>query len=209
MRYQSGNFGIQENSIPFLLGEADYFDYYRVERYRVGVSYLFSALELELRAGAKSEKHASLDKTTDYNLLRRDVEHRPNPEVDEGRLRAVDIKLIFGGAPLRMGKAAARRVEASIEHSPGWLEGDFDFTQYGIVIDWRFSTSRASKPSELDLRLAASTFTGDLPVQRFGALDVRVWRLTQYGGFKTLRGRPYEGDRHIALFWEQGRGGRS
>lgn len=203
VRFQSDNYGIDLNSIPYLLGFDDYFDYYWNERWRGEVDYLFLDQRLRLAVGINAEKHSSLAKTSNYDLFGRVDERRPNPPVEEGALRSVEARLVVGGPRLPFG-TPQRRLEAWAEHSRSSLGSDFSFTLYRARVDWRAATlwRTRARPATLVLRLTAGTFTGELPVQRFGALDVRIWRVTPYGGFKAVRDRPYEGDQYVALFWE-------
>lgn len=156
-----------------------------------------------LEAEIRGERHTSLAKTTDFDLLDRVEEWRPNPAIDPGRLHSVALLFVVGGPRVPFGSGAQRRLELGVEHSRRWFDGDFAFTLYHCRADYRLDTfGRGGKrPAFVDLRLMAGTFTGDLPVQRFGALDVRIWALSPYGGFRSVRDRPYEGDQYAALYW--------
>lgn len=203
VRYQSDNYGIDLNSLPALLGLADYFDYYWNERWRLELDRELAGGAVRLEGELRAERHSSLPKTTDFDLLDRVDAWRPNPAVDDGRLRSVAVLFVAGGPRVPFGTGAKRRLELGVEHSRRWLQGDYAFTLYHFRADYMLQTlgRGGTRPAVLDLRLVAGTFTGDLPVQRFGALDVRIWALTPYGGFRSVRDRPYEGDRHAAVYW--------
>ena len=57
-------------------------------------------------------------------------------------------------------------------------------------------------PNTLELRLVGGTFSGTLPVQRFGILDVSLGAFSPFGVFKSLQGYPLEGEKYFAVFWE-------
>ena len=84
------------------------------------------------------------------------------------------------------------------------MGSDFSFTRYRMALDWHLKTfwRRRFVPNALDLRLVAGTFTGDLPPQRFSAIDVAMGPLSPFGVLRSTHGHPYQGDRYAALFWE-------
>ena len=191
------------NSAQSLLGLDDYFDYYWREglRWRIGLS-LPRRIGLEL--GFKDEAHSSLEGGTDaFNLLGRDWS-RPNPAVEEGRLRSLEAGFTWGGRYRPFGMTANRRVEARVEHGSPALGGDFSFTRLRLALDGHFKTflKRRSVPNALDLRLAAGYSLGELPPQRFGALEAGMAFFSPFGTFRTVRGHPFEGERYAALYWE-------
>lgn len=52
------------------------------------------------------------------------------------------------------------------------------------------------------MRIAGSTFTGDLPLQRFSAIDGAFMGYSPLGAFKTLYNQPAAGEKMLALFAE-------
>ena len=190
------------NSAQSLLGLDDYFDHYWWEgfRWRLGLS-LPRRIGLEL--GFNDEAHSSLEGTDAFNLLGRDWS-RPNPAVEEGRLRSLEAGFTWGGRYRPFGLTANRRVEARVEHGSGALGGDFSFTRLRLALDGHFKTflKRRSSPNALDLRLVAGYSSGELPPQRFGALEAGMAFFSPFGTFRTVRGHPFEGERYAALYWE-------
>ena len=124
------------NSAQSLIGLDDYFDYYWREgfRLRLGLS-LPRRTGLEL--GFNDEAHSSLEGTDAFNLLGRDWS-RPNPAVEEGRLRSLEAGFTLGGPYRPFGLTANRRVEAKVEHGSEALGGDFSFTRLRLVLDRPF-----------------------------------------------------------------------
>lgn|GEM_PF-4691928 len=216
-RYFSQGYTLSENSYPFLLSLDDYFDFYWRRQLRLESGYRSKAAPSRITAGLNLEEHSSLEKNTDFNLLctfqprngrlydwlcrGRELDYRPNPAIDEGRLHSLDLALDINGEAPR----AAHNVVLEVEHSAAWLGSDFPFTRFGAKIDGLGDNyaKRWFKPAKVRYRLVAGAATGDLPVQRYGAVDASVSVYAPFGTFKTLRDQPYEGARYGALFWQQ------
>ena len=201
-RIPSDSYPLLLNSAQSLPGLDDYFDYYWREgfRWRLGLS-LPRRADLEL--GLNDEEHSSLEGTHAFNLLGRDWS-RPNPAVAEGRLRSLEGGFKWGGPYRPFGVTANRRVEARVEHGSGAMGGDFSFTRLRLALDGHFKTflRRRPSPNALDLRLVAGYSLGELPPQRFGALEAGMGFFSPFGAFRTVRGHPFEGERYAALYWE-------
>ena len=202
-RYASDVYGRFLNSAAVLLGEVDYFDYVGAERVRFTADVRPRRPDVRLGLGLNVERYFSVAQTTGYDLLAgRDF--RPNPDVREGRLRSVGASLAWGDdAPL--GIIGRRRLELDVEHGPdGFLGSDFSFTRVEAALDWRFTTllPRRLLPNTLDVRLVGGALRGRPPLQRLGIVDGTLSVYAPFGGLRTLAGRPYEGERHAALFWE-------
>jgi hypothetical protein len=192
------------NSLWTLSGEPDYFDYIGNERFRLSIRQAFSGPELNLELQVRNERHFSVDKATDYNVLGRSVVQPPNPSVDEGRLRSAVLTATLGDGGL-LGVTPLNRLQASVEYSdPGIAASDFDFTRAEVVADARIETffQRRFLPNTLDLRLDAGASLGTPPLQRFGVVEASPLPYTPFGALRTLDDRPYQGEHHAALFWE-------
>ena len=191
------------NSGQFLLGLDDYFDYYRNERLRARV-HLSLPGQVGLAMGFNHEVHSSLRETTAFSLLNRNWRPRPNPAIEEGRLRSVEVGFEWGGPYQPFGMTANRRVEVGVEHSGAGLGSDFSFTRLRLALDGHFKTflKRRFTPNALDVRLVAGYSIGDVPVQRFGSLEASMGLFSPFGAFRTVRGHPYEGEHYAALYWE-------
>ena len=180
-----------------LLGFEDYYDYYWRESTDFEMIQTFWKRKAVLNFGFYDAKHTSLSKQTDFNILGRDKMQRLNPHIDEGRMRYIDFRFLF----LR---SLYKRVMARIEwSSKDIFKSDFSYAKYELGFDWRIETflRRRANPNVLDVRVTAGTFTGDLPVQRFGVLD--IWRpFTSFGTFKHLSDYPYEGEKYVGVYWQ-------
>ncbi len=205
LRYRNDLYGRLVNSVEVLFGGDDYFDYFRNERFFANAGVSLLQPEARLSVGYRHEDHASLQQTTNYALVDRKDRLRPNPPVDEGRLRAVTATLILGDDFNPLHVFGRNRLALTLERSqPDVLGSRFAYTRLSLLADGRLETfyRRRLIPNTLDVRLSAGTFSGDLPVQRFGIVDGRLGLYTPFGALKTLGGRPYEGEKYLAFFWE-------
>lgn len=95
--YGSSVYPMIANTAQALLAVDDYFDYYWVEGYGVstGIGTGWPA-PWHVRLDWRDEDHSSLEKQTDFDLLRSSHSARPNPSVDEGRMRRLDVTFGIG-----------------------------------------------------------------------------------------------------------------
>ena len=202
-RTPSDSYPLLFNSGQSLLGLDDYFDYYWNERLRGRLHFSLPG-RIGLQVGFNHEEHSSLQETTAFSLLNRDWKPRPNPAIEEGRLRSVEVGFEWGEPYQPFGMTANRRVEVGVEHSSGGLGSDFSFTRLHLALDGHFKTflKRRFTPNALDVRLVAGYSIGDVPVQRFGSLEASMGFFSPFGAFRTVRGHPYEGEHYAALYWE-------
>lgn len=209
------------NGLDMLLGDADYFDYFDNERWRLRASYLIRPIDLRVGVRLADEQHASV--ATDSSDITRfdlragvtnniltkilfggDDPQRLNPPIKEGRLRSVKLELEWRDGSRPLGVAGKRGVRLSVEHSdPAW-GSDYDFTKFAAGINWRFETflQRRLLPMTLDVYATGGTHLGDLPLQRFGTVAGGLSPYPSFGILRTLDRRPYEGPRYLAFFWE-------
>ena len=108
----------------------------------------------------------------DWLCRGRELDYRPNPAIDEGRLHSLDLALDINGEAPR----AAHNVVLEVEHSATWLGSDFSFARFGAKIDGLGDNfaKRWFKPASVRYRLVAGAATGDLPVQRYGAGPLKL-----------------------------------
>ena len=204
-RYASHAYPRLLTSLFSVCGQPDYFDYYWSEGVGLAWKRTFDGLKTDLSVGFRAEEHSSLPTATDYALFRKERVRRENPPVDEGSLRSIFLAVASGSNPIPLGFAGQRRLEFTLEYSDRSLfRSDFSFLRLGLVLDWRMATlfRRRFSPNCLDLRIVASTSAGRLPVQRFVIVDASLGGFSAFGAFKSLRSRPYEGEKTLAVFWE-------
>ncbi len=203
-RIASAAYGRLVPSVAALVGEPDYFDYYRREG-------LYATLGVRVRRVrvalfGLAEKHRAVPQTTGYDLLGQDAPPRPNPAVPEGDLRSLGAEVTVGrlGSGIEADLAGQRGLRLRLEVADGALGSDFAFTRAEAVAAVRVPTflRRRLFPNTLDLRLAGGLHGGDLPPQRFFGIDGTVLGWAPGGVSRSLRGTPVEGDRYVAATWE-------
>jgi hypothetical protein len=202
-RYASERYTRAVNGAWALAGEADYFDYARSER--VGGFVEQAVGPVGVRLTASSERLAPVAKRTDYDLFARSGPLRPNPAVPRQTLRSAAVSLAWGEDIDSFGGDVQRRVSVSVEHSSDALvETAADYTRLAAAAEVRVPTffRRRLVPNALRLRAEAGLAAGDLPAARSLIVEGSLLPYAPFGSLRTLDGRPYEGDRVAALFWE-------
>ena len=190
--------------IPNLLGNTNYFDYYRREGYRVFTQWELPR-DLSAAIGFSNEDHFSLPATSGYDLLGQSSNTRPNPAIDEGHLQALDVAFGYNlDEDYNYGVTGQRYLRVALEHSSPELGSDFDYTRYEARLSWSFPTfyKRRLMPNTLDIGLKAGTFSGRLPQQKPGTIDGALGIFSPYGILRSLRNHPYKGEQYLALHME-------
>lgn len=204
-RYRSSVYGRIPNSIWTLRGGLDYFDYMGNERVRVGIGHRLPGWQTRVRLRYNDERQFSVTRNTSYDLFGYDRQQPSNPAIEDGQLRSLELQLDIGGTRPQLGLFGENRLSLRVEHSNSdGLASDYDFTRYHLQVDGQIETflRRRLMPNALDLRLVAGTFSGTLPVQRFGIVEASWRPFSMFGALKTLEARPYEGEQYAALYWE-------
>lgn len=201
-RYNSQVYSPGFTVVTNLMGQSDYYDYYRKEAFRIYNRLGHYRTGLMLQLGFKSEKHRSLPAVTAYDLLGEDNLLQFNPPVDEGRLNALILTTGYNlNEEYSLGVTGLKRIRIDMEYSGGRIGSDFDYILYRAAVDWSFPTfyNRRFFPNTLDLKLYAGTHTGTLPIQKFGIVDGALQYFSPFGSLKTIRNRPYEGSSWIGI----------
>lgn len=204
-QYRSPVYGRLPNSLWTLGGGFDYFDYMGTERVRIGVEQQLPRWEASARVQFNTERLFSVARTTSYDLFGRNQPQPINPPVNEDLLRSLSLHVEIGDPGPQLGIFGENAVRLDIEHSNSdWLSSGFDFTRFQVQLDGHVETffQRRALPNALDVRLVGGTFTGTLPVQRFGIVDASWRPFNVFGTLKTLAHRPYRGEQYAALHWE-------
>ncbi|MEM1128299.1 MAG: carboxypeptidase-like regulatory domain-containing protein [Bacteroidota bacterium] len=194
---RSGTYPQGLNTVASLLGAGDYYDYlwsrratldvrYAFPRLRLGVGYRYAlpeSVELEQRSGWLGPSPL-----------------RPNLPAEEGTMQTVTASVAWGGPPTPLRTDALNRAALTVEHA---LPGDFDFTTVHLDLDGAVPTffRKRLRPNQLHTRLRAATFRGDLPPQRWAALDGTLGLFGGFGAFRSRRDRPYVGTQALGFFW--------
>src|SRR5690606_28234602 len=89
----------------------------------------------------RNEEHSSLDKVTNYSLLYPSTIQRPNPAIDEGMMRSLELGYVLGGDRTPFAIIGQNRVEIKAEWSNSDIfNSDFNYGSYQIAIDRRIPT---------------------------------------------------------------------
>ncbi|MBN2416848.1 carboxypeptidase-like regulatory domain-containing protein [bacterium] len=194
------------NSLNFLCGQPDYFDYYWSEAWNLTVGYAFRLkTQVHLEAGLRRERGESLSKTTEWTLFDNDRLHRENPAIDEGTTSGLTAAVTLGDGFAPWGFIGFNRMRVEVEYAhPDLMGSDAAFTSWNLVLDGRIPTflPRRFLPNVIDFRIIGGTVTGDPPLQRLGSMDARLGIFTPYGTFRAIRHRPVTGRSYAGMFWE-------
>jgi hypothetical protein len=204
-RYKSDLYDLTENSVLPLLGRYDYFDYLWNDGFTGEIGYRFKKINSTFKVGFNDYHQTSLAGVTNYDLLGRDYQQRINPPIDDGWLRSLSFTFDYGDKFIPFSPIGQQHITLHVEHSiPDVINSDYDFTTYQLSVDWRFKTffTRRFLSNVLDLRLVGGTYSGKLPLQKFGILDASMGGYTPFGSFKTQRSNPFEGESYLGLYWE-------
>jgi len=204
-RYNSQVHSSIISSSYFISNKPDYFDYYRADQLELKAEHRLPRNRGVLGLAYLNALQTSLDKVTDYSLLRKDLIQRPNPSIEDGIMRSLTFKYSRGDELIPFSIVGQNRLEASIELSDQALfNSEYSFVRYSFKIDRRIPTfyKRRFLPNTFDIRLDAATSTGSLPLQRFGIVDATTGSYAAFGSLKTQNAHPYEGEHHLALHWE-------
>jgi hypothetical protein len=204
-RYQSEIHSKFSTGLVSFLGEHDYFDYFWNQKAYLSAGYDFRKINIQSSLQFNLEKHRSLEKETNYNVLGLNRVQRPNPKINDGDLRSFKWRIGYGGDYIPLGVVSQNYLSLEIEHSPGSLfKSDFNFTTYRAIAEWSFPTffKRRFMSNMLIVRFTGGTFSGKLPVQRFGIVESSQSWYMPFGTLRTNQKYPYEGEQYAAFFWE-------
>jgi hypothetical protein len=204
-RYQSRLYPMLFSSVHTLLGYRDYFDYYRNRKWQLKISYGLSLINSRLSLAVNDENHHNLVKSTDFNILGRNISQRENPAIPEGRLRSLEIRFNNSQEYAPFGIIGQNYWQFLLEYShPDLFNSEFDFLRVEAALDFRINTflRRRMLPNTLDIQLLVGNSSGTLPPQRFGIVDGALQIFGPYGSMRTLIGRPYEGEKYAGIYWE-------
>lgn len=192
-------------SVFSLFGRDDYRDYYMAYGW-CGYLEAKPLSMLTMKLSYLSERETSVFQHTDFNILSFGHSYRPNPAIDDGKMRSVRLDLGYGGEKVPLGLVPVNAVELSAEFSsPSILRSDFDFSRYYMTASYSFPTFLTSYlfPPELRLMFAGGISTGKLPPQRDFVLDSQLGRFAPFGVLRTAYPREFIGDRFVMLSVEE------
>ena len=210
-RYSSNSYNRMYASLLPVAGEPDYFDYFHNEYVSTGLSYGIEPLKTTFALELSSQYNSSLDMKYNCNFFDQGYRQRLNPEIDDGRLNSIKFKAEFDENIMadfyekKFGGQKTNRISFQAEHSSDALFGsEFDYTKFDLQSQYVFATFFQDRPdyNYLKVKIIGSTFIGDLPMQKFSALDGVLYGFSPLGVFKSQYNRPLTGEKTAALFWE-------
>ncbi|MFC1551828.1 DUF5686 family protein [Candidatus Latescibacterota bacterium] len=192
------------NSILFVLGRDEYFDYFDNERWNgeIGRNFITSGLSLSL--GVNIEKHEYLPKRFDNQYLRKGHKQAENPKIQEGNLGSLSLNLSWNNAGNGT-SAWIKNISLTAETAdPSFFDTDFSFSRAAVLIDGSIDTffRGGAMPNRLKYRIDAGSGSDGLPVQRYGSIDGRFTAFSPFGAMKTLDTGLVGGKHHLAIFAE-------
>lgn len=201
-RYHSQIISPGLSTVSNLLGAENYFDFYRREGFKLEAGIRDRRSDLSLHAALSSAHHTSLQTETAYDILGRDNTPRINPDIDEGKMNSITVSAGYNmNEDYNFGITGRNRIALEVEHSSDALGSDYSFTRYAAHLDWTVPTfyQRRVFPNTLSMSVDAGTFSGDLPLQEFGIIDVAPSVLSLFEGLRAARFQPYEGEKYAAI----------
>ncbi len=193
------------NSALMLLGQMDYFDYYRREGITGTAGYQLGWRSATISGTFLHESHRSLTGNVSYDLFGNSEPQRLNPLIPEGDLQSVKVEFSFGQKSNHLQFGPQRYLKSSVEiTTPG---SEFTFTRYYLNAGWRINTllKRRLIPATLDFGFSvglASDGGRELPPQRSFIVEGGIAAYHWGGALYTLRGLPYRGNGIVFGHWE-------
>ncbi|GMQ82156.1 MAG: DUF5686 and carboxypeptidase-like regulatory domain-containing protein [Rhodothermia bacterium] len=204
-RYGSDIQGRFLNSLSVLSSRPDYFDYLHE---RTGYVSIGTRIPWWRAASAQvtfsDSRHDNEIRNISRGLIGSPDVFIPNSEIDAGTLQSIFLRLSYQEDSVPFGIGGQYTARIDVERSVGGtIVEDGYYTRIGGVVVWRIPTfyRRRLLPNTLDFKLTAGTFSGHLPRQRWGTIDGSAI-LTTFGGLRTRRERPYEGESYVAFMAE-------
>lgn len=201
LRYETDLYSLGFGSLNTLIGGEDYFDYFRNNKITAGLRFRRVLRRTDFTVMFHREHHRTFNdiEAFDNSLFGNHDPRRDNIAIEEGTLQSIRFEFGYNIQPKNYGFAGNRQIRMINEFSGESFGSDFNFTRHSVKIDWNVDTfyQRRLFANTLDIHLTAGTATGELPIQRFGAIDGSMNRFTPFGSLKTRYSLPYEGNR----FW--------
>ena len=194
---EGGFYGTVFNSLTSLLVRNDYSDYYKKRGWKVFASYSPGRI-VRTKVSFLLERHSSVEKSTDFGILRSAGTYRNNPRIDVGDFRTVLLEVGLGREAVPLDLVSRNTLDLSVEHSIG---GRFDFVRYHASGTALIPTMgrRFLAPAVLRLRLSAGASGGSLPRQRMFSIESASSGLGPFGVMRGMRVKEFLGLQYVAL----------
>ena len=183
--------GTNENTAAAILIHEDFRDYFGREGFSIHTGYYtrFDDVTAQLKVAYVLDKYSSLEKRTEWSVFGGNKVFRPNPAIDDGRMRSFVISPGFSTTTRTSRGPEGWSMYGTAEFADTRYGGNFSFSQ--TIADIR-RYQPLSQYDNFNLRLRVGTSGGKLPAQK----------IFELGGLSSLHGRPFKseiGNRMILL----------
>jgi len=175
--------GTNENTAASLLLHEDYRDYYGREGFSVHTGYYTRQdfVTAQLSVAYVLDKYTSLEKRTEWSIFGGRKVFRPNPVIDDGRMRSIVVTPGFSTETRTSRGQEGWTIYGTAEFADERYGGDFNFSQ--AIADIR-RYQPLSWYDNFNIRLRVGTSGGKVPAQKTFEL----------GGLSSLHARPYKSE---------------
>ncbi|HTY36232.1 MAG TPA: hypothetical protein VMH23_03925 [Bacteroidota bacterium] len=175
--------GVHENTAAAILIHEDFRDYFRRDGYAVNIGYATQREYLtgQFKVGFLVDEYKSMENETEWSLFGGDKRFRPNPAIDDGRMRSFLTTAGLSTVTTTIYGPEGWSGLATVEIADKNLGGLFTFNRY--VLDLR-RYQPLGEYDNLNIRVRAGTSEGALPLQK--TFDL--------GGLGTVPGYPFKGE---------------
>ena len=180
-------------------------DYFLEEGFYFGYRTYLSPT-IEIATTYKDYLQSSLENSTEFSLFRRSKKHRPNPAINDGRLRSLSFVTVWDTRPLMKNKNHIIKLDAAIytvvragfEYAgPDFMKNDFHYKRYYLSLN---HNQRLSGFGQSRIYVVGGLSDGDLPPQRNFMFDHSGYIFSRPISFKTMGEYNFEGNRAGAVY---------
>ena len=174
---------VHENTAAAILIHEDYRDYYRRDGYGFNVGYAtqHDYITGQLKVGYLADEYRSMENQTEWSLFGGDKRFRPNPAINDGKMRSVLTTAGFSTATTTIYGPEGWSMLATVEIADKNLGGLFTFNRY--IADIR-RYQPLGRYDNFNVRVRVGTSEGALPLQK----------AYEMGGLGTVQGFPFKGE---------------
>lgn len=146
----------------------------------------------------RSENNESATKNTDFSILGKSNSFRINPPVKEGRLQSFGFEFNYNYHPQRRFEDFGFQIGGEISQ-PDIFPTDFNFSQIYWGLMWRTKTLPLWR---LDIRTTGGIGFGEMPPQRFFALESSVSGISAQRAFRGMNVKEFYGSQYWTFSFE-------
>jgi hypothetical protein len=188
-----------------LLGYEDYFDYYRKSGIESSLELDLPDSRLDLLGNIRYEKHESLTKQTDYDILGRDFVQRPNPPIQDGYYFRYEVGGRWGNSANSFGVTGHDELAVYWSQVLPLFNSDLTSSRVDGKFHWTFDTfyQRRLLPNQLDVTLSGGwQVSGTELPQYFSGVDGSLGIVAPTGTMRSFLRQPVFGADHLGLMVE-------